>query len=248
MSALSNTHTSGGRRVRVTDRFVKYPYPKCAMSYYQKEFQNKIDQARILTEEDAFNLEKEAKIINPHPMELDSTHRTTFKAFKVVPQQREMKPIPKNDAPAMKQSHYQAEFPNWQNGKGDIYHERHPQYPYYSLPFKGDSSYKRNFTEEQMKQLKRHQMLVETLGQPGLSNSSASQLRVSHYKPQKFEYETTNQTVYKPFKLNGRPQTSKPHVEPVVTKTFANHFDTFHKKEFKKHQYRVPEIDLIPYP
>jgi hypothetical protein len=36
------------------------------MSYYQKEFPNKINQARILTEEDAFNLEKETKIINPH--------------------------------------------------------------------------------------------------------------------------------------------------------------------------------------
>jgi hypothetical protein len=71
-------------------------------------------------------MEKETRIINPHPMEQDSTHRTTFKPFKVVPHQRDMKPIPKNDAPAMKQSHYQAEYPNWQNGKGDIYHERHP--------------------------------------------------------------------------------------------------------------------------
>ena len=192
-------------------------------------------------------MEKETRIINPHPMELDSTHRATFKPFKVVPQKRDMKPIPKNDAPAMKQSHYQAEFPNWQNGQGDIYHERQPQYPYYSLPFKGDSSYKRNFTEEQMKQLKRHQMLVESLGQPG-AGSTTSQLRVSHYKPQKFEFETTNQQVFKPFKLTGRPQTSKPHVEPVVTKTFPKHFETFHQKEFKKHQYRVPEIDLIPYP
>ena len=61
-----------------------------------------------------------------------------------------------NDAPVTKMSSYQAEFPNWKNGSHDVFHERHPQYPYYSLPFKGDSSYKANFTEEQMKQLKRH--------------------------------------------------------------------------------------------
>lgn len=68
-----------------------------------------------------------------------------------------------------------AEFPNWKNG-GDIYHERHPQYPYYSIPFKGDSTYKRNFTEEQMKQLKKQQKLVESIGQPG-SGATVSQLR-----------------------------------------------------------------------
>lgn len=149
-------------------------------------------QARILTEEDAFNMEKETRIINPHLMEKDTVQKTSFKPFKVIPQKKEMKAIPKNDAPAAKMSHYQSDFPNWQNGKNDIYHERHPQYPYYSLPFKGDSSYKRNFTEEQMKQLKRHQTLVESLGQPGAA-ATVSQLRVSHYKPQKFEFETTNQ-------------------------------------------------------
>jgi hypothetical protein len=37
-------------------------------------------------------------------------------------------------------------------------------------------------------------------------------------------------------------------VDPVVTKTFPGHFETFNKKEFVKHEIRVPEIDLIPYP
>jgi hypothetical protein len=108
-------------------------------------------------------------------MEHSTTHKTTFTPFKVLPPKRELKPIPKSDAPAQKMSHYMAEYPNWQNG-GDIYHERHPQYPYYSIPFKGDSTYKMNFTEEQMKQLKRQQKLVESLGQPG-AGSSVSQLR-----------------------------------------------------------------------
>jgi hypothetical protein len=98
-----------------------------------------------------------------------------------------------------------------------------------------------------MKQLKRHQHMIETLGQPGAA-STVSQLRVTHYQPQKFEFETTNQKVYQAFQLNGRPLTSKPVVDPVVTKTFHGHFDTFHKREFVKHQHRIPEIDLIPYP
>jgi hypothetical protein len=72
--------------------------------------------------------------------------------------------------------------------------------------------------------------------------------RVSHYQPQKFEFETTNQKNYQAFKLNSRPGTTKPVVDPVVSKTFSGHFDTFHKKEYKKHDLRVPEIDLIPYP
>lgn len=136
---------------------------------------NKVPQARLGTEEDAFNLEKETRIINPHRMETSTQNKTTYTNFKVLPPKRELKPIPKSDAPAQKMSHYMAEFPNWQNG-GDIYHERHPQYPYYSIPFRGDSTYKINHTEEQMKGLKRQQKLVQTIGQPG-AGSSVSQLR-----------------------------------------------------------------------
>lgn len=89
-----------GRRTRCSDRFVRYPYPPCTMSQYQKEYMNKIGHARLLTEEDAFNLEKETRIINPHPMELSTTHKTTFTPFKVMPPKRELRPLPKSDAPA----------------------------------------------------------------------------------------------------------------------------------------------------
>ncbi len=83
------------------------------MSYYQKEYYDKMQKAKILSEKDAFNLEKETRIINPHPMELSTTHGTSFKPFQVQPAKRDLKPIPKNDAPATKMSHYQADFPNW---------------------------------------------------------------------------------------------------------------------------------------
>ena len=44
--------------------------------------------------------------------------------------------------PILGHSSYAKAFPNWRNGHNDIYHEKHPQYPFYSLPFKGESSYK----------------------------------------------------------------------------------------------------------
>lgn len=64
---------TSGRRNRCTDRFVKYPYPKCTTSNYTKEFQSKISEAKLISQQDAFNLEKETKIINPHPMEMATT-------------------------------------------------------------------------------------------------------------------------------------------------------------------------------
>ncbi len=110
-------------------------------------------------------------------MEAMTTQKSSFKPFDVNPGKREMKTIAINDAPIANTSSYQAEFPNWQNGKGDIYHEKQPQYPYYSLPFRGDSSYKMNFTEEQMKELKKHQKLIETLGQASSNGGANSSLK-----------------------------------------------------------------------
>jgi hypothetical protein len=102
MNLVTSSGSGGvlGRRTRCSDRFVRYPYPPCTMSQYQKEYMNKINHARLLTEEDAFNLEKETRIINPHPMELSTTHKTTFTPFKVMPPKRELRPLPKSDAPA----------------------------------------------------------------------------------------------------------------------------------------------------
>ena len=57
---------SGGRKTRCTDKFVRYPYPKTLLSGYQKDFKSKGNNAIIAKQGEAFNLEKESKIINPH--------------------------------------------------------------------------------------------------------------------------------------------------------------------------------------
>ena len=82
---------TGGRRTRVTDKFVRYPYPKTLGSGYQKDFKDKLKSTVVLKNGEAFNLEKEAKIINPHPMELATTNGKTFKSFEVKPKQKVFK-------------------------------------------------------------------------------------------------------------------------------------------------------------
>ena len=68
-----DSNTSGGtRRNRCSDRFVRYPYPKNLISNYQKEYPGKLSNTRVQNHKDAFNIEKEHKIINPHNMDLDT--------------------------------------------------------------------------------------------------------------------------------------------------------------------------------
>jgi hypothetical protein len=60
-----------GKRTRCTDRFVRYPYPKQLYSNYKQCYPGgKLAVAGVKNHKEAFNLEKEAKIINPHKMEL----------------------------------------------------------------------------------------------------------------------------------------------------------------------------------
>ena len=94
-------------------------------------------------------------------MDLVTTNKTRFKGEKgerAQPKKREVVEAPK---PIQQTSSYHASFPNWDNGKNDIFHEKHPQYPYYSLPFNGGSTYKQNFTERQARELKRMQELLD---------------------------------------------------------------------------------------
>ena len=42
-----------------------------------------------------------------------------------------------------------------------MFYEKRPQYPYYSLPFKGESSYKQAFNEEPKKKLKDFNVMIK---------------------------------------------------------------------------------------
>ena len=64
---------------RCTDRFVRYPYPKTLFSNYRQNYHGKLAQTEVKDHKKAFNLEKEAKIINPHAMDLSTTHKVNYK-------------------------------------------------------------------------------------------------------------------------------------------------------------------------
>ncbi len=82
---------TGGRRTRCTDKFVRYPYPKTLASGYQKDYKDKLKNTIVLKNGESFNLEKEAKIINPHRMDINTTHGKTYKNFKVIPKKKVFK-------------------------------------------------------------------------------------------------------------------------------------------------------------
>ena len=103
---------------------------------------------------DAFNLEKEAKIINPHRMDLSTTNKVNYTKKKAVDEMPKHKEVAQPAKPIQMTSSYMASFPDWDNGKNDIFHEKHPQYPFYSLPFAGESTYAKNHNERPAKDLK----------------------------------------------------------------------------------------------
>ena len=74
----------GARMTRCTDRFVRYPYPKL-FSNYRQSFPNKYAQTAVKNHKKAFNLEKESKIINPHRMDLATTHNQVYTGRKGLP-------------------------------------------------------------------------------------------------------------------------------------------------------------------
>lgn len=145
----------GVRETRCTDRFVRYPYPKL-FSNYKQSFPNKTSQAVYKSHKQAFNLEKESKIINPHKMDFQTTTGDVFKGRKGHPSQPVDRRIVEEPKPIMAMSSYMASFPNWENGKKDHFIEKTPQFPVYSLPFSGESTYKNTHTENVMKDLIKH--------------------------------------------------------------------------------------------
>jgi ATPase subunit of ABC transporter with duplicated ATPase domains len=126
---------------------VRYPYPKTLFSNYRQNYHGKLAQTEVKPHKQAFNLEKESKIINPHKMDLATTNKTKFRGEKGDRAARKVEEIVEPPRPIQQTSSYKASFPDWDNGKNDVFHEKHPQYPYYSLPFNGGSTYKNNFTK-----------------------------------------------------------------------------------------------------
>lgn len=191
-------------------------------------------------------MEKETKIINPHAMDLVTTNKTRFtgqKGERAEPKKREVVEAPK---PIQQTSSYHASFPNWDNGKNDIFHEKHPQYPYYSLPFNGGSTYKQNFTERQARELKRMQELLD-------ANKNSNSLKLSGYIPTNFEFTTTNSKAFKDFRFENahspeRVKKCAPAVHTVKTKSLPGHFKTVNQKELRKHNPANQVVDRIPYP
>ena len=144
----------GGKKTRCTDRFVRYPYPKMLNSNYKVNFASgKLELAGVKSHKQAFNLEKETKIINPHKMDTKTTTKDEFKGLKGEKNAAKI-PVPTpEDKPIVKMSSYQANFPNWKNGHNDIFHEKEPQYPVYSVPFRGSTSYKQTYTADKIQNL-----------------------------------------------------------------------------------------------
>lgn len=140
---------------------MRYPYPKTLFSNYRQNYHSKLGQTEVKNHKSAFNLEKETKIINPHKMDLETTNKTKYRGQKGERPQPKVADIVEPPKPIQQTSSYKASFPNWENGKNDIFHEKHPQFPYYSLPFNGGSTYKNNFTERQARELRRMQDLIE---------------------------------------------------------------------------------------
>jgi len=75
-------------------------------SGYQKDFKDKLKKTIVVRKGESFNLEKEAKIINPHKMDLATTSDNTYKFFKLNPKSKALKLIPQENKPIFEQSHY----------------------------------------------------------------------------------------------------------------------------------------------
>ena len=265
-----------GRR-QIVDKVIKYKYPPQIGTNYQKEhghFNSAKAVGRNNTGE-PFNVEKEHKIINPHKVEKLTINRIDYQPYTIQPREpKKLKaPSPQQYIPA--KSSYQADFQNW--GPNEIIHEKDPQYPYYSLPFNGNSNYARTFwggsndgksgrgvpfgmdalRHQNNQRNAGHGCSVsgnqypegKYLGHPANMGGSATNLKPMWATPGMGNYfETTNQRNYKNYNIKHRPQTCKPTAQAIHTASNPSHFDTKNKLEYK---FKVPKplaVDMIPYP
>lgn len=117
-------------------------------SNYKVQFAKKVSHAKPHTE--AFNLEKEAKIINPHEMDLKTTMMNVFQGRQGQKAQSCKKQDRRQDGPILLNSDYRMKYPNWQNGNHDHFIEKKPQFPVYQLPFRAITTNQRELTSDKI--------------------------------------------------------------------------------------------------
>lgn len=143
-------------------------------------------------------------------------------------------------------------------------HEKSPQYPYYQLPFKGDSTNNTCFQSHSAEKIQRSNATKgafytdahhASIGTPQMLKSGSAWGAGMSTMSQANSfgdntYETTNQRHYKGFqtKHHERPQTCKPRMDPVRTGGYRAHFKTKNNHELKNRKYKHPAVDMIPYP
>ena len=244
---LPTGYQNQGRFQRCTDRFVRYPYPKNVFSNYKQNYRDMYKQTDIKNHKDAFNMEKESKIINPHKMDLSTTNKNVYKGrhgSAAVPKAPIVSETPK---PIQQSSSYAQCFVDWNNGRDDVFHEKHPQYPYYSLPFQGSSTYAKSFSKAQIEELRRQKKLLQSSGK------ESQPLQLGSYQPQQFGFTTTNSNTFKDFRFvhahtPERVKKCAPIVHPVQTKSLPGHFSTMNQNNFKGQKLANSVVDRIPYP
>jgi len=160
--SIAITPATGAKRV--TDRFVKYPYPPNVASVYQKEIA-RLKQDIKAVKGPVFNLEKEPKKAAKHKftgnsstlMDYKNPEKVTGKTAckteqpdssnynsKISEQQKGLK-----GAPVMvNHSLYKNQFLDWGAPEKPLV-EKTPQYPFYSLPFRGKSEYKQRYQDDE---------------------------------------------------------------------------------------------------
>ncbi len=86
---------------------MRYPYPKQLNSNYKVTYvPGKLEQAGVKSHKQAFNLEKETKIINPHKMETRTTTKEEFRGL-IGEKSNSKKPLSEpEEKPIVKMSSY----------------------------------------------------------------------------------------------------------------------------------------------
>ncbi|CDW82272.1 UNKNOWN [Stylonychia lemnae] len=236
----------------------KYQYPQVVKS---SQFRQDYKEEKPIPKE-IFNLEREHRIINPHKMQLLTMTQTDFKPFVAPPRVKTPKEGFMTNAPSTIKSDYKSDYPDW--GANPIFREKRPQYPFYALQFKGNTSYKDGFQKKEKTKTVQDQMR-ET------SNSRMSrikqishyfhQLRIQTYVPAQFTFQTSMQSDYQPFTVKSvhikqsllekqmcKPKSSIDVRDSRKSKTPQIHYTTTQKLNYTKHNYKPPQVDYIPYP